>query len=104
MGFGGGAVDLIGQDDISENGPRAKSEISLARLGVYLQKLRTHNISRHEVRRKLNPVERKPHGTGKGADHEGFRYARRPYQQRMPPTKKTQRKKVQGLFLPDDHR
>src|SRR5207249_6690133 len=52
----GRAVDLVGQQDIRENGTFEKLKLPSAGGGLLLENVRAGNVRRHEVGRKLNPV------------------------------------------------
>ena len=63
------AVDLVGQDDVCED--RALLRLKLRRLGVVDQ--RANQISRQEVGRELNALERSLDHFGQRADRERLR-------------------------------
>jgi hypothetical protein len=63
------AVDFVGKQDAGEDRPFDETETASARF-VFLQDLGARDVRWHEVRRKLNSLERNVENVGKRADHQ----------------------------------
>ena len=82
MGFGCGAVDLVSQDQIGEDGAILEAKGAATFLG-FLQDIGTDDIGGHQIRRKLNARELQLQGRGQGADEQGFAEARDAFKEGM---------------------
>jgi len=69
--LGGGAVDLVGEEDVGEDRAADEAELALAGLGL-VEDHRAGDVGRHEVRRELDALERHVEDLADGADHEGL--------------------------------
>ena len=55
LGLGGGAVDLVGQDQVGEDRPGLEREVAAAG-GVFEQDVGAGDVGRHQVRGELDPA------------------------------------------------
>src|ERR1051326_5710491 len=67
LGFGGGSIDLVRQQDVRKDGPRLEIEEFFAH-GVLLNDVRTCNIGRHEIGCELNSRELQVHDIRESRD------------------------------------
>ena len=100
LGFGRGPVDLVGQHDVGENRTRFECKRPLAvALG---QDLRAHNIRRHQVGGKLDPLGPQAHRPTQGFHQQGFAQTGRALQQNMPAGKKGGQHFAYNLTIADN--
>jgi hypothetical protein len=81
--LGGGAVDFVCQEQVSEDWARLEAELSLPIL--LSQDFCAGDIGWHQVGCKLDPVKFKIQDIGQGAHKEGFCKTRHPYKYTVSP-------------------
>ena len=97
----GRPVDLVGQEDVREDGAPLELEVP-APLGVLDDDVRADDVRRHQVRRELDAREREVEATGQGADQEGLPQARDPFEQDVPAREERDEHLVHDLVVTDD--
>src|SRR5690606_2419213 len=102
LGFGRGAIDFVGEEDLGENGPMDESQFPLARGLVFLQDFGAENIRRHQIRSELDPIEIEVQGLAEAVDHGGLGHARHAYEQYMAAAKQGYEDFFQDLVLAHD--
>ena len=100
LGFGGGAVDLVGQQHVREDRPRHKAEIAPAVLAVH-DHAGAGNVGRHEVNRKLNPAEAEVQRLGQRADDQRLARSRHALDQDVATGKKGDQDVLDQLVVAD---
>ena len=75
LGFGWGAVDLVGEDDMGEERALNKAE-GLATVGVFFEDVGAGDIGGHEIGGELDATEGEVEGAGQGLDQRGLGQAR----------------------------
>ena len=76
------AIDLIGQNNMSENGTPLEFE-DLSPRRIIGQDIGTRDIGRHEIRRKLYARETEAQDVAEAAHHKGFAQSGNSLQQAM---------------------
>ena len=76
----GGAVDLVGEDDVGEDGPSPGDEL----LGLRVEDQRADEVGREQVGRELDPGEGGVEPAGERPDGEGLREAGNSFEQDVP--------------------
>jgi hypothetical protein len=71
LGLRRSPVDLIGEEEVGEHGPRPVLESTMPALGL-LEDLGPDDVRRHEIRCELHPAEGDPDGGGECLDQLGF--------------------------------
>ena len=99
--FGGGAVDLVGEDDVGKNGTLDEFELAATAL-TFLKDVGAGDVHRHEVGRKLNPAEIQMHGLGQAFDEQRFGEAGDAHEERMAAGEKANRQMLNHRFLTHD--
>ena len=102
LGLRRGPVDLIRQDDVGEDRPLEKTELSFSPVGALMDDLRSRDVGGHEVRRELDPVEVQPQAIGQGSDQQGFRKARDSLDDAMPAGEDGDEQLLNNLVLSHD--
>ena len=72
LGFGGRAVDFVGEDDVVEEWSGYEAEFALSGGAIFLEDVGAGDVGRHEVGGELDAGEGHGQAAGDGADHEGF--------------------------------
>ena len=96
----GGAVDLVGQDEVAEDRPLLEAEAALAAL--LDDDVRADDVGRHQVRRELDAAEAEVERLGHRADEHRLAQARDALQQRVRPGQQADQRLPHELVLPDD--
>ncbi len=85
LGLGSGAVDLVGKDDLAEDGAFLDCEEAscgaLAR--VHDEDIGTDDVARHQVGGELDTGEAQVEGLGEGANEEGLAEARGSFEEHV---------------------
>ena len=71
LGLGGGPVELVGQEDVGEDGAGAEGQDA----GVTVEDDGPGDVGREEVGRQLDPAEAETEGTGQGLGQGGLAHA-----------------------------
>ncbi len=74
--LGRGAVDLVGQDDVGEDGAGDEADFALAGGHVLFDDVGAENVGRHQVWRELDAAELEIHGLGQGLDQQSLGQSR----------------------------
>jgi len=98
LNLAGRAVDLVGQQQVGEDGALLGGEVQL--LGIENQG--AHHIAGQEVRRELDAAETQVRGLGEGLDRSRFRQSRQAFQQHMAPAQQRHQQTVQEEGLSHD--
>ena len=101
LGLRGRPVDLIRQQHVGENRPAPEGEGPVSLIPL-CQHHGPRDIRRHQVRRKLDPLEIERQGFRETADHQCFGQSRNAGHHAMPPGKQRGQDLVERLLLPDD--
>ncbi len=94
-------VDLVGEDDMGEDGPLEELEPAPFGLGL-LDDLGPGDIRGHQVGGKLNAAEGKVQDLGQGFDDQGLGQPGDAYQEHVTPAEHGQEQVLQDLLLADD--
>jgi hypothetical protein len=97
--LGGGAIDLVGQQQVGEDRPLLHAE--LARFLV--QNLRTDDVGRQQIDRELDPRELQIHGLGHGVDQQRLGQARHALQHQVAAGEQRDQDAFHHGVLADDH-
>ena len=100
LDLGRGAIDLVGKDDVPEDGAALNGE--LARLLVVDD--RSDEIRGEQIRRELNPLEAAVDHRGESSDGECLGQAREPLEQHVPVGEQPDHQAVEHGPLADDDR
>ncbi len=98
LNLGGRAVDLVGQNEVGEDGPLTDGEL-LALLGVDHS---TDKVGGQKVGSELHPGELCVHSLGKSGDGEGLGKPRNALQKDMAVGQQADQKRVHEVLLADD--
>jgi hypothetical protein len=74
--LGGSAIDLVPQDEVAEDGARAKREGSLGG-----EQIHSGDVGGHQIGGELNPTELEAQRETEGPDQEGLGSPRNPFEQ-----------------------
>ena len=96
-------IDFVGEQDIGEN--RSLQELELPSPGgrVFLKNIRSGDVGRHQVRRKLNSVELQVENFRQGADEQGLGQTRHADEETMTFGKKSDQDLFDNSVLADNH-
>ena len=86
MGARGGSVDLVREQDLSEDGPPLKVKAVFA-VRVFFKDARPEDVGGHQVRRALESTEVEVQAAGDRSDQGCFAEAGRALKQDMPSSK-----------------
>src|SRR3990172_9490061 len=89
LGLGSGAIDLVREDDLTEQWPPLELEV-LSSLAVLHDHRGPENVGRHEVRGELDPGKLQIETPTQRLDQQGLAESRHTLQQGMPPAEKRQ--------------
>ena len=98
-----GAIDLVGEQELRENGPLDEAEGALA-ARAFLQHLGAENVGRHEVGGELDAARFKAEHDAHGVDELGLGEPGHADQQRMTAGQHRDERLLHHLFLAEDHR
>jgi hypothetical protein len=102
LGFGRGAVDLVGQHHVREDRPLHEPEGAPAGRQVFLDDLRAGDVARHEIGGELDPVEREVERLRNRLHHEGLGQTGNADQQGMAAGQDGRENAFDHVFLADD--
>jgi len=98
--LGGGAVDLVGEHDLGEDGPAVQFEASGGPTGhIHHQHVRSGDVSGHQIRRELDAGEVQIEARGEGSYEQGFPQAWRAFEQNVPAGDQSPQHLVDGCLL-----
>src|SRR5437764_861450 len=83
-------------------GPADEAEASRASRRIFLENLRSRDVTRHEVGCELNPTKLELDGLGERPNHECFREARDADEERVTSGEQRHEDLVEHVLLPDD--
>ena len=92
-------IDLIRQQKIAEH----RAELGIEIMLVRTKHPSTHQITRHQIRRELNPRKRPTQHRRRRLDRQRLRQARHTLDQQMPTGKQTQQQPLQHPLLTRNH-
>ena len=72
LGFGWGAVNFVGENDIGEDGAFDEFESAATWLIGFLEDFRAGDVTGHEIWGELDAIEVEGHQVGEGVNEEGF--------------------------------
>ncbi len=96
------AVDLVGQDDVREDGSPLEHELPASGGRVFLDDVRAGDVGGHQVRRELDPGEVQIEDAGHGMDEQGLRQSRHTHEEAVAPHEQAEQDLLDDLLLPDD--
>ena len=97
------SIDLVGQDDVGEDGAGHEPEFATTGGLVLFDHLGAGHVRRHEVGRELDAGEFESERAGEGMHHQRLRQPRDAFDDRMATTEDRKQDLVQDLVLTDDH-
>ena len=98
LNLGRGAVDLVGQHEVGEDGSLFDGEL----LGLLVVNQRAHNVGREEVRRELNAAKVACNGVAQAFDGQGFGQSWDTFQQDVSVGQKANQQTVDHACLSHD--
>jgi hypothetical protein len=98
LGFGGRAVDLIGQQEIGEHRPLDQREL----VALEVEDVGAGDVGRHQVRGELDARKTAAQGGGDGPHQQRFGDSRHAFHQGMMPGKDGDQREVNHPGLADD--
>jgi len=101
LGLGGCTVDLVGQDDVGEDGAALKLEVAFP-LRRLVDHIRPYDVGRHKVGGELDAREGQVERLGERPDKEGFPQPRDAFEQGVAAGEKAYQDALDHLFHPDD--
>jgi len=102
LGFRCGAVDFVGQDDLSEDGAGLELKLAFAGRGVFHDDIGADDIGGHQVRRELNPPELERENVTQRADQQCLAQPRHALQKDVSATKQTDQHVLDNRLVADD--
>ena len=102
LGFGRGAVQFVGQDDVGKEWPFEKTKLAAAGRTILFDDLGAGDVGRHQVGGELNAAERKVERPRQGADHQRFGQAGNAFQQAMAAAEERNQQLLDHGVLADD--
>ena len=84
MRLGRRAVDLVGQQDVGENGTVDKRPGTVSRGHVFFNDVGAGDVGGHQVRCELNALERQAESLGDGPHHQRLRRSRHARDEAVP--------------------
>ena len=95
-------VDLVGEDDVREDGALDEPDDALPRGAILFDHLGAEDVGRHQVGRELNPVEAQIDGLGQLLDEERLGETRDAAKQAVAAGEKRDQDLPDDALLPDD--
>ena len=102
LGLGGRPVDLVGEDDVGEQGPGDEGELAPAGLGVVLEDVGPGDVRGHHVGRELDAAERQAQDPRHGAHEQRLRQPRHADEQGVASGEEARQELLDDLVLADD--
>ena len=93
------AVDLVGHEDVGEDGAGAELEAA----GLQVEDVGAEDVARHQVGRELHALAIHAQQPGQGAGHERLGGAGHAFEQDVAAAQQGQQHQLQVLPLADDH-
>src|SRR5690606_5441471 len=97
LGLGGRAVDLVGQEEIGEDGPLARLKLAAARI---VEEMPRH-VARHQVGRELHAREGRGDRAGEGQHEERLADAGHALEQHVAAGEEADEHLLEHLVLPE---
>src|SRR5262249_38594609 len=97
------SIDFVGEQYICENRSLEKLELSSTAAGVFLKNIRSGDVGRHQVRRKLNSVEFQVQNFRQSADEQCLGQTRHADEQTVTFGKKRDQDLFNDFVLTDDY-
>ena len=101
LGFGGSAVDFVGEDDVGEYGAFGEFEGAFA-TGEFLQDIGAGDVHGHQVGGELDAGEGEGHGLGEFADEQGFGEAGDAHEEGVTAGEEADAELLDDVILADD--
>lgn len=98
LGFGGGAVDFVGDEEGGEDGAGGEGEL----VALEVKDVGTGDVGGHEVRGELDALEGAAHDGGEGFGEEGFGDAGNAFEEAVLAAEDDDEGLVDGVALTDD--
>ena len=102
LGFGRGAVDLVGKHDVGEDGAGLELELLLPARALD-QNIGARDVGGHQVGRKLDAGELEIHGLRQRAHEQGLAQSRHAFQQGVSARQQADQHAVDDRLIADDH-
>ncbi len=102
LGLRGGAVHLVGEQDVAEDRAPLELEV-LPALRVLHDDVGADDVTRHQVRRELDARERELEALGEGLDQERLAETGHAFQQDVPTREQADHDLPDHLGVADDH-
>ncbi len=102
LALGRGAVDLVGEDDIGEDGALLELEVPAAGGGVFGDEVGADDVGGHEIGGELDAAEAEAEGLGERADEHGFAEARDAFEEDVSADEEGGEHAVHDLAVSDD--
>ncbi len=99
--LGGGAVDLVGEDDLREDRPALKFEDPFA-VGAFHDDVRADDVGGHQVGGELDPVEIERECIGQRPHQKGLSQSGNALEERVAPDEQACQDAVDDLVVTDD--
>ncbi|MFT6863636.1 MAG: hypothetical protein ACJAVK_002197, partial [Akkermansiaceae bacterium] len=80
LDLGGGAVDLVGEEEVGKDGAFVSAEVT----GLFVEDLGAEDIGREEVDGELDALEVEMEGLGDGVDEEGLGESGHAFEEEVP--------------------
>ena len=96
LGAGGRPVDLVGQHQVGEDGPRVERKLTRARV----QHRDPHDVRRQQIARELDAVKRPPDRRRQRPHQRGLAHPRHVLDQQVPPPHQRDHRVPDGERLP----
>jgi hypothetical protein len=101
--LGGGAVDLVGQQEVGEDRAGEELQLAAAGLGVLLDDVDARDVGGHQVGGELDPAELHVERPRQRARHQSLADPGHPQEQDVPAAEQADEQVVDHRLLADDH-
>ncbi len=102
LGFGGSAVDLVGEKEVTEDRPTHEMQAAFSCAVVFFEDLGACDIGGHEVGSELDAVEGEVEDLGESGDQEGFGETGDTDDQGVSARKESNEQRLDHMVLSDD--
>ena len=101
LGFGGGAVDFVGEDDVGEDGAFHELELASS-AAAFLDDVGAGDVGGHQVGGELDAVELEMEGFRDGGHEECFGETGNTHEEGVAATEETNGESLDDVLLTDD--